>query len=201
MTNRTWQGRVFIGVSLDGYVARPDGGIDWLTDPPALGRDHQEVASTEPAIEWETFYPEVDHLVMGRGTYEKVLTFDDWPYRDKQVIVLSTTLADTDDRVRVARSLTEAIDRLEAGRASQVYVDGGRVVQAFLAAGLVDEITIGTAPVLIGAGRPLFGNMDHDVHLELRASHVSASGMVHTTYRVVPTPPVASTSVGASGDA
>ncbi len=183
MTARTWHGRVFIGVSLDGYIARRDGSLDWLTDPPG-GRDHVAVPSTVPALEWDTFYPEIGHLVMGRGTYEKVLTFGDWPYPDKQVLVLSTTLAGDDERVQVVRSLEEAVAVLDDAGAEQVYVDGGQVVQAFLAAGLVDELTVGVAPVLIGEGLPLFGALPADVLLELRANHVSDSGMVHTTYRV-----------------
>lgn len=121
---------------------------------------------------------------MGRGTYEKVLTFDPWPYPDKRVIVLSTTLTAHDDRVTVARDLDEALRVLEASGARAVYVDGGRVIQTFLAADLIDEITIGRAPVLIGHGLPLFGFLGHDVQLTLVASHAGDSGMVHTTYTV-----------------
>lgn len=180
---RIWTGRVFIGVSLDGYIARRDGDIDWLTDPQP-GPNHARITSSAEVESWETFFPSVDHLVMGRGTYEKVLTFDRWPYHGKQVIVLSTTLNNDDDRISVARDLPEATQRLDSSAADQVYVDGGQVIQTFLRAGLIDEITIAWVPVLIGAGLPLFGALDVDTQLELVATNASSGGMVHATYRV-----------------
>ncbi|MDO5644858.1 MAG: dihydrofolate reductase family protein [Dermabacter sp.] len=182
-TPRTWTGRVFIGSSLDGYISRPDGAIEWLTDPEP-GRNHAEIGSTTEAAGWDLFFPSVDHLVMGRGTYEKVLTFDHWPFTGKRVIVLSTTLSPDDARVTVVRSLNDAVQELAATDADQVYVDGGQVIQSFLREGLIDEITIGWAPVLIGSGRRLFGDLAEDVLLELVASHASADGMVHATYRI-----------------
>lgn len=180
---RTWRGRVFCGISLDGYLARADSDLDWLTDPPA-GIEHEQVVSDHRALEWNTFFPGVDHLVMGRGTYDKVLTFGEWPYAGKDVIVLSSSLAQDDPRITVATSLDEAVSLLEVRGAREVYVDGGRTVQAFLAAGLVDEVTVAFAPVLIGSGLPLFGSLPHDLRLRLAGSHVSA-GMVHATYTVV----------------
>lgn len=186
MNARRWRGRAFIGTSLDGYIARPDGDIGWLTDPPGRGRTHQPGDSTRRAREWETFYPDIDHLVMGRGTYDKVLSFGEWPFADRCVLVLSTTLADEDPRVTVASTIDEVTRHLDHSAATEVYLDGGQVIQSFLRAGLLDEITVGVAPVLIGRGLPLFGAVDEDIHLELQASHASDSGMVHATYRVVP---------------
>ena len=182
-TKRGWTGRVFIGVSLDGFIARPDGDIGWLTDPPP-GPPHGGGTSTTRALGWDTFFPSVDHLVLGRGTYEKVLTFNAWPYTGKRVIVLSTTVATDDARISVARDLPDVLEQLAAASARQVYVDGGLVIQTFLRADLIDEITIGWAPVLIGAGLPLFGFLDRDVQLGLVATHASDSGMVHATYVV-----------------
>jgi dihydrofolate reductase len=182
---RTWRGRVFIGVSLDGYIARPDSDIEWLTDPPSH-IEHERVVSDRPALDWSAFIADIDHLVMGRGTYEKVLTFDHWPYADLQVVVLSTTLSSTaDERITVARSVEEATKLLSENQARGVYVDGGKVIQAFLRSGLIDEITIGIAPVLIGNGIPLFGELPGDIRLRLRAAHASEGGMTHATYDVV----------------
>lgn len=180
---RDWTGRVFIGASLDGFIARPDGDIGWLTDP-GPGPDHAAITSSTEVAGWETFFPSVDHLVMGRGTYEKVLTFGFWPYEGKQVIVLSTTLNVRDDRITVARTLDEAVRALDGAGADQVYVDGGQVIQAFLRADLIDELTIGWAPILIGGGLPLFGLLDTDIALSLVANNASESGMVHATYTV-----------------
>lgn len=179
---RTWTGRVFIGASLDGYIARPDGNIDWLTDP-TPGPSHATINSSTEVEGWDTFFPSVDHLVMGRGTYEKVLTFDGWPYDGKQVIVMSTTLETDDSRITIARTLEDAVHHLDGAAAEQVYVDGGQVIQAFLRADLIDEISIGWAPVLIGSGLSLFGLLETDVQLSLVASN-AGGGMVNATYRV-----------------
>lgn len=121
---------------------------------------------------------------MGRGTYEKVLTFDNWPYTGKHVVVLSTTLTTSDDRITRVKDLDQAVRVLNDAGARQVYVDGGKVIQTFLNADLIDEITIGRAPVLIGQGIPLFGFLDHDIQLALVGTHASTRGMVHSTYTV-----------------
>jgi dihydrofolate reductase len=181
--HRGWTGRVFIGASLDGFIARPGGEIDWLTHP-APGPQHASIISDKAAVDWETFFPGIDHIVTGRGTYEKVLTFDAWPYGGKRVIVLSTTLPADDARITVARSVEQALRELAESGADQVYVDGGKVIQAFLRAGLIDEISIGWAPILIGDGLPLFGVLHHDIQLSLVATNASDSGMIHATYAV-----------------
>ena len=178
-----WQGCVFIGVSLDGFIARPDGNLDWLTAPTA--RDHSVSETSTPALVWETFFPTVDTLVMGRNTYETVLGFDQWPFTDKNVVVLSSTLHTDDARVAVASSLEEVQRLLTRNDARRVYIDGGRTIQSFLAAGLVDELTISIAPVLIGSGSRLFGGLDQDVILTLRGTHATGDdGMVRITYAV-----------------
>lgn len=180
---RPWRGRVFVGASLDGYIARRDSDLDWLTDPPPEIR-HRVPTSDRPALEWDTFYPTIDHLLMGRGTYEKVLTFGDWPYADLAVVVLSSTLTVDDPRITVVRTLEEATEHLESDAAENVYIDGGRVIQSCLAAGLVDEITVGIAPVVLGDGIPLFGPLSTDVRLRLEGTHATTGGMVHVTYAV-----------------
>jgi dihydrofolate reductase len=183
-TARRWRGRVFVGVSLDGYLARRDSDLGWLTDPPP-GIDHARITSAPPALDYDTFIADVDHLVMGRGTYDKVLTFGQWPYDGRQVVVLSTSLPrDADPRVTVASGVDEAVRVLDARGAREVYVDGGRVVQAFLRAGLVDELTVSHAPVLLGDGISLFGSLPGDVRLRLRGAH-AGDGMTHATYDVV----------------
>lgn len=175
---RRWRGCVFIATSLDGYIARPDGDIEWLTDPPVIhGHSAGQPGSDGPKA-YQAFMATVDHLVMGRGTYEKVLTFSSWPYGEKQVIVLSRTLQQAgDDRITVARSLEEAVVLLETRAARGVYIDGGKVIQEFLSKDLVDEITISRAPVLIGAGLTLFGTLDAGVWLIHAGTTSSDSGM------------------------
>ncbi|WP_337062636.1 dihydrofolate reductase family protein [Kineococcus sp. G2] len=168
-------GAVFIATSLDGFIARPDGDIDWLT---SRGEHAGETG-------YDEFAAGVDHLVMGRGTYEKVLTFGEWPYGDTPVLVLSTTLDPAEaPRVRMVRDLDALVAALTAAGARTVYVDGGRTITAMLAAGLVHEVTITTAPVLLGEGLPLFGRLDRDVALEHRSTRVLGAGFVQSTYAV-----------------
>lgn len=182
-TSRTWFGRVFIAMSLDGYIARLDGTLDWLNHT-STGA-HAGGASSHPAVVWETFFPSVDSIVMGRGTYEAVVGFDRWPFAGKDVIVLSTTLSVEDHRVRLARDLEEACALLEEVGAAQVYVDGGRTIQSFLTAGYVDEITVSIAPILLGQGKRLFGELPRDVMLTVRGQHLTAAdGLVRITYDV-----------------
>jgi len=129
---RRWQGKVFIATSLDGYLARADGDIAWLTDPPAIA-GHAKPPADPPVIpRYAEHLASVDHLVMGRGTYEKVLTFGFWPYPQQQVIVLSRTLTTDDSRVTVAASTDEALTLLAERASTAVYVDGGKVIADWL---------------------------------------------------------------------
>jgi dihydrofolate reductase len=111
---------------------------------------------------------------MGRSTYETVLGFDSWPFEGKRVIVLSTTIP-SNNQVHVVRSVSEA----------QQMLDGGRTIQAFLAEGLIDEITVSIAPVILGRGRRLFGDLDQDMLLTLRGHHSTHDGgLLRATYDV-----------------
>ncbi|MGB3258619.1 MAG: dihydrofolate reductase family protein [Ornithinimicrobium sp.] len=190
MTSHSWQGRVFIATSLDGFIARRDGDLDWLTDPPRSfgpGLDHVAGHSgpTGPPT-YESFMAGIDHLVMGRGTYEKVLTFDPWPYGEKHVIVLGSTMRlGADQRVTAAHSVSEVVELLEGRGARHVYVDGGRVIQEFLRRGLIDELVVTRAPVLLGDGIPLFGALGADVLLQHLSTSYGDSGMTSSHYRVI----------------
>lgn len=127
---------------------------------------------------------------MGRGSYEQVATFETWPY-DRPVLVLSTRLAGTPVPARLQGKVrfadlapAEAMRAMEREGVRRVYVDGGRVVQSFLRAGLIEDMVITTVPVLIGAGRPLFGELPENKSLSLVSSRSFPSGLVQTTYRL-----------------
>ncbi len=168
-------GAVFIGTSLDGFIARLDGDLDWLTD------NDLDMGSTG----YEEFFASVDALVVGRNTYETVVGFGEWPYSGKRVLVLSRTLGDVNSpATSVHADLAEVVATLEAEGARRVYVDGGRTIQAFLREGLIQELTISRAPVLIGSGIPLFGPLDNDVHLRHRSTRELGAGFVQSTYEV-----------------
>lgn len=175
-------GHVFIATSLDGYIARPDGDIDWLLQRDDPNEEHG----------YDAFIADKDAIVMGRGSYDKVATFDPWPY-DRPVLVLSKRLAGTPvpdalrGKVRFADlAPLDAMRELARDGVRRVYVDGGQVVQAFLRAGLIADMVVTTVPVLIGAGRPLFGALPADRDLALVASRSFPSGLVQSTYRLLP---------------
>jgi dihydrofolate reductase len=185
MTERSWRGHVFIATSLDGFIARHDGDIEWLTDPPANPDHAPGHDGPNPPPGYEAFMAAVDHIVMGRGTYEKVLTFDGWPYSSKRVVVLSTSLAEgADGRVTVTRDIPRTVRLLAERGARGVYVDGGRVIQGFLEHDLIDEITLARAPVLLGHGLPLFGPLSRDLRLTHTGTLSTDSGMVSSHYLV-----------------
>jgi len=169
---------VFIGISVDGFIARPDGALDFL--PPDGGEPHG----------YNEFFSSVDALVVGRGTFETVLAFPDWPYGDKPVFVLSSRQLDLSKLAagkveQVQGSPLEIIAKLEGRGMRHIYVDGGITIQRFLREGLIQRLIITRVPVLIGQGIPLFGALPHDVRLEHVHTQAYASGLVRTEYRVL----------------
>ena len=130
----------------------------------------------------------VDALVIGRKTYQTVLTFDTWPYGKKPVYVLSThELAPALPGAVVERlsgAPTEIVAQLAARGVGHVYVDGGITIQGFLQAGLIQRLIITRIPVLLGAGIPLFGALDRDLALRHVGTRQYASGLVQSEYAV-----------------
>ena len=167
---------VFIGTSVDGFIARPNGDLDWL--PPGGGEEHG----------YEEFMATVDALVIGRKTFETVLTFDTWPYGAKPVFVLSTrALAPAPLGAMVEHmsgSPSEIVSQLDARGIEHIYVDGGITIQGFLQAGLIQRLIITRVPVLIGSGIPLFGATPRDIRLKHIATREYASGLVQSEYVV-----------------
>lgn len=174
---------VFMAISLDGFIARPDGDIIWL-------HEVEQIAGGDDAGYGELFNA-VDALVLGRGSFEKVLEFDTWPYGDKPVIVLSQSLTEVPaalrDRVTIDSSAPhDFIEKLAQQGITHIYLDGGRVVQSFLRTGLVDDMTLTTIPILLGAGIPLFGPLENDVKLRHVATRSWDNGFVQSKYEVLP---------------
>ena len=175
---------VFIATSLDGFIARANGDLDWLTGV--------ESASTEQDYGYQEYIDTVDTIVVGRNTFELVLTFDTWPYSGKNVVVLSSRpdvipphLVDNVEWLSLPPQ--RLVGRLAAQGATHLYVDGGKTIQGFIKAGLIDELTITRVPVLIGTGVPLFGPLNHDVSLTHVATRQFENGFVQSKYRVADT--------------
>lgn len=173
---------VFVGVSLDGFIARPNGELDWLMGEG--GGDSAEYGYNE-------FIADIDAIVMGRKTFDKVLTFGKWYYGAKRVVVLTNRPID----LSVARacggvvevmagSPAEILSKLAVSGARRLYVDGGVTIQQFLRAGLIQRLIISRLPVLIGAGIPLFGSLSSDIRLNHIATRTYQGGMVQSEYCV-----------------
>ena len=167
---------VFVGTSLDGFIARANGAYDFL--PPGGGEPHG----------YEEFMATVDALVIGRHTFESVLAFDAWPYGEKPVFVLSTRALGPTPRGAVLERMSGApadiLVQLAARGIRHVYVDGGITIQRFLQAGLIQRLIITRVPVLIGEGIALFGAVERDIALTPVWTRQYASGLVQTEYAV-----------------
>ena len=169
---------VFVGTSIDGFIARPNGDFDFLFE-----------GGSEPHG-YEEFMASVDVLVIGRNTFEKVLTLDKWPYVGKRVVVLSSRRLDVSsapgEAVEVMSGTPRKItERLEATGATHAYIDGGITVQSFLREGLIQRLVVTRVPVLIGQGIPLFGSLPRDIRLKHLQTTTYSIGLVKSEYEVL----------------
>ena len=168
--------KVYIGTSLDGFIARKDGDIDWL-----IKFENQEVNDS-----YGEFISKIDVIVIGRGTFEKVLTFPTWPY-EKKVFVLSTGIKQIPDILRgkvtvLSMKPGELLNYLSNEGFSNIYIDGGKVIQDFLKEDYVDELIVTQVPVLIGSGIPLFGYLDNDLQFKHIRTNIYSNGLVKSHY-------------------
>lgn len=173
---------VFIATSLDGFIAREDDSLDWLDAANALVPAGEDFG-------YDAFMNSVDVLVMGRHTFEKVLSFGNWPYGDKPVIVLSSRSLNIPEQLQKsvthsAESPEELYQRLSKDGLQRLYIDGGITIQRFLAAGLIHDLTITVIPVILGQGKPLFGELANDIKLKLLTSKAWDFGFIQSTYQV-----------------
>ena len=169
---------VFVGISVDGFMARPDGSFDFLPEEP---EDHG----------FDAFLATVDAIVMGRNTFEVVLPFETWPYGKTRVVALSTRPLDLSPvlaRGAVVEQMSGTPEEIVAalgGRGMRhLYVDGGDTIQRFMRAGLIDRLVVTRVPVLIGQGIALFGTLAADVKLRHIQTRSFPSGLVQSEYEV-----------------
>ncbi len=171
------QASVFVGASVDGFIARTDGGLDWLPGDDCEAHGYEEFMAT------------VDALVMGRNTFEIVLGFGEWPFGSKPVFVLTSRPLAQVPPGAVLEAMSgdpaEIVSTLEARGFRHLYVDGGITIQRFLRAGLIQRIIVTRVPVLIGEGIPLFGSLPADERLRHVATRTFPSGLVQSEYVVV----------------
>jgi dihydrofolate reductase len=166
---------VFIATSLDGYIARADGGTEWLEIVEQPGEDYGFAA----------FFGTIDTLVVGRGTYDAALRFGTWPYQNKRVIVMTHhAITPRHDEVFFGGPPGELVRKLSD--AKRVYVDGGHVIRQFMAAELIDDLVVSVIPIVLGDGIRLFAGGEGEHRLELVGHRGWPSGLVQLSYRRVP---------------
>ena len=174
--------KVYVAVSLDGFIARKDGALDWLDKANARVPDGEDCGFAE-------FMHSVDALIMGRKNFEQVLSFGQWGYGETPVIVLSSrpqsdrpnsrdTVTWSDEKPRAL------LERLSSEGVEHVYIDGGTTIQSFIADNLIDEITLTVIPVLLGEGISLFGKLGKDVNLRHERTQTYDFGFVQIIYKV-----------------
>jgi len=168
---------VYIGTSLDGFIARADGDIDWL----------MKFADSDAVDAYNEFMAAIDVIVIGRGTFEKVLEFPSWPY-DKPVFVLSKTLQEVPDGLKGKAAVlslepADLLKNLSEKGYESAYVDGGKVIQSFLRADLIETLIVAKVPVIIGSGIPSFGSLDSDIAFDHVQTKSYPNGLVRSYYK------------------
>ncbi|QPN89290.1 dihydrofolate reductase family protein [Proteus vulgaris] len=170
---------VYIATSLDGYIADKQGNIDWLTD----------IENPENSdFGFADFLNEIDAIVMGRTTFETIMSFDiDWPYT-QPVFVLSHTLkrlsTSLPDNVEImSGNVSEIIQRLNQNNYKRVYIDGGKTVQGFIDEGFVDELIITKIPILLGCGVPLFIPNNNKIEFVHYKTEIYRDSLVKSHYK------------------
>ena len=171
--------KLFIASSLDGYIARPNGSIDWLNEIP--NPDNSDFGYTD-------FYAGIDTVVMGRSTYDEVMGFDvDWPYPDCRCYVVSTNKdyqTSTPNTSVVYQVDQSFIEELHSTSNSNIWlVGGGKLIQSFMNLDVVDELIITFISRIIGDGLPLFPSPTLDSRWEILKAEVLNEAAVILTYR------------------
>jgi dihydrofolate reductase len=169
---------VYIAASLDGYIATPDGGVEWLNGIP--NPDQTDYGYAE-------FMSGIDALIMGRKTFEQVLTFGHWPY-EKPVFVLSSRLSEVPEQLQgkveiLSGEIVELVEKLNKDGYNSLYIDGGKVITTFLNQDLIDEMIITTVPILLGGGISLFGQLDRPMYFVLVDSKTYSNSLVINHYK------------------
>lgn len=172
---------VYIATSLDGFIARSNGDIDWLSAGSFDGSSED--------YGYKAFMDTVDVLVLGRRTYDRALTFEAWPYGSESVVVLSHGKVRIPEQIAgtvelMSCSPDELVGRVSERGATHLYVDGGSTIQGFLAAGLVQQLIITRISILLGGGIPLFGSLERDIKLRHIETRAYPSGLVQSKYEV-----------------
>lgn len=172
---------VFIATSIDGYIAKKNGDIEWLTTFATPTGENEE-----KDCGFSAFFSEVNALVMGRNTYDVVSQFDPWPYEGKRVIVLSSSLKSVCKQAELFNGdILTLMSKLTSEGVKHIYIDGGSTISQFLNKGLIDQLIISIIPVVLGGGIPLFSDINNDKWCRLISSRVYSNGLVQLRYETI----------------
>ena len=180
---------VYIATSVDGFIARSDGSVDWLD----IYANQEADMGDDADMGFNDFIESIDCIIMGRGSMEVLSSFnlssEKWPYRDARVIVLSKTLSDPpenlNDQVEMySGDVPELVETLEHEGYQHAYVDGGKTIQSFLNLKLITDMSLTQIPVLLGEGISLFGKTNQDIRLKNPEAKVFPNGLVQMRYEV-----------------
>ena len=168
--------KLFIASSLDCYIAREDGGIDWLY--------------TDADYGYTRFYDSIDTIIVGRKSYDQSLTFDEYPYKGKKVYVFTRKKVrknnNEQDVEYIDTNIQDFVTSLTQSIGKDIWLlGGGEIVSVLLNAGLVDEIILSIHPIILGTGIPLLRNIQKEVNLKLENSLSFESGLTQLCYKVL----------------
>ncbi|ACK64724.1 bifunctional deaminase-reductase domain protein [Rippkaea orientalis PCC 8801] len=168
---------VYIATSLDGFIATSNGGLEWLEELPNPEQSDYGYAE---------FMKSIDAIMMGRNTFEKVLTFAQWVY-NKPVFILSNSLTklpdDILDKAEIIKGdIKKLISQLNQKGYKNLYIDGGQVIQSFLQEDLIDEIIITRVPIILGKGVSLFGEREKPLKFRHQKTQIYNNILVKSHY-------------------
>lgn len=167
---------IFISMSIDGYIAGPDGELDWLQRVDLEGEDYG----------YSAFLESIDAIVLGRNTYEVAQSASKWPYQGKRVVVLSRTLSSVREEAELfCGDIPLLVSALYSDGVQAIWVDGGLTISQFLQHKLVDQLIISVIPVILGAGIPLFSNPVPSFDCRLLSTRAYPTGLVQLSYEIV----------------
>jgi len=166
---------IYIATSIDSYIARKDGGLDWLDCVGGFNEDYG----------FQNLLSSIDALIIGRKTYEVAITVSD-PYPGKRVVVLSNSLNSVRKDMELYRGdLAELLTKLHNDGIKHIWIDGGTTISQFLSCQMVDMMTLSIIPVILGSGIPLFHVIDKEIPCRVISSKSYPSGLVQLRYEIV----------------
>lgn len=166
--------KVFIAMSLDGYIAGPDNELDWLT----------RINNPDEDYGYDAFLNTIDVILMGNNTYTVVSKFSEWPYK-KPVIVFSSKNTPSSNVTHFNGNLNDLDTFMENANYKRIYVDGGITISRMLEAKKISSVIITIIPVILGNGIRLFSNFDKDIKLQLLESKTFSSGLMQVKYKPI----------------